>query len=162
MLSSYIRIPYRHKTLYLFLYGSHSLYRPKSQRSMKAGRKGCFTRKMHHGVVETCLDCFLSGGILHVYRYGMSMLDLQLGSHVLCHTCTTKESKPASQVVETAKEKLEDGFGTYNLISNNCEDFATFCKLTVVRLWHVTCCEAYSKGAIDLRYKQLSPDTPSF
>jgi|UniRef100_B9MZB1 hypothetical protein len=104
----------------------------------------------------TCLDCFLSGGFLHVYRYGMSMRELQLGSHVLCDTSTTKKSKTASEVVETAKEKLEDGFGTYNLISNKCEDFATFCKtasvskITVGRLWHVTCCEAYSKGAIDL------------
>ncbi|KAF9681735.1 hypothetical protein SADUNF_Sadunf05G0033700 [Salix dunnii] len=121
------------------LYSHHGIYTaidrvvhfigPKAKGPVKACKKCGYKRKMHGGVIETCLDCFRSGSyVLYVYRYGMSMRDLQLSSHVLCQTCTIKESKPASEVVKTAKEKLEVGFGTYNLISNNCEDFATFCK----------------------------------
>lgn len=74
------------------------------------------------GVVETCLECFLHGGSLCRYNYNTTW-------ETTCPTCTTvKRRESESQIVETAKEKLKKGFGKYNLLSNNCEHFATFCS----------------------------------
>ncbi|KAH8507540.1 hypothetical protein H0E87_009911 [Populus deltoides] len=99
------------------------------------------SRRSHEGLQKNVLykkNASWSGGnlprLLPLWRIPLclSLWDEHAGpsTRLSCPlpTCTTKESKPASEVVETAKEKLEDGFGTYNLISNNCEEFATFCK----------------------------------
>ncbi|KAJ6305877.1 hypothetical protein OIU78_021245 [Salix suchowensis] len=98
---------------------------------LRACKKCGFKRKDHLEVVRTCLDCFhkkgfLSGTRLYLYRYGFSRLECQIHrTH-----CTQMQSCPADQVVARAEEIYESGnqFGKYNLILNNCEYFATYCK----------------------------------
>ncbi|XP_052302434.1 protein LEAD-SENSITIVE 1 isoform X3 [Populus trichocarpa] len=95
----------------------------------RACKKCGFSRNTGHGVVETCLECFLDGGFLCRYNYDVPRMILSITSHTMCPNCTTTErSKSGSEIVETAKEKLKEGFGKYNLLSNNCEHFATFCS----------------------------------
>ncbi|CAK7341015.1 unnamed protein product [Dovyalis caffra] len=122
----------------LYEYSHHGIYigdgrvihsiGPKAGGPRVACKKCAFAGNMQQAVVETCLECFLCGGRLCRYNYDVPMNVLRITSHVMCSTCTSKRSKPANEVVETAKRKLKEGFGTYNLISNNCEHFATFSK----------------------------------
>ncbi|XP_044478288.1 protein LEAD-SENSITIVE 1-like [Mangifera indica] len=64
-----------------------------------------------NGVVKTCLDCFLDGKNLYIFEYGIPC-------------------KSPDEVIKIATEFLqgERDFGTYNFVSNNCEDFASYCK----------------------------------
>ncbi|CAK8566173.1 unnamed protein product [Lathyrus sativus] len=79
-----------------------------------------------NGVIMSCLDCFLSGGELYLFKYGVScalFLAQARGG-----TCTLASSDPAEEVICRAIYLLENGFGDYNVFKNNCEDFAIYCK----------------------------------
>ncbi|XP_009618796.1 protein LEAD-SENSITIVE 1 isoform X2 [Nicotiana tomentosiformis] len=79
-----------------------------------------------HGVVSSCLDCFLAGGILYRFEYAVSpavFLAKARGG-----TCTLAVSDPDDIVVHRANYLLTNGFGCYNVFKNNCEDFAIYCK----------------------------------
>ncbi|XP_057796826.1 protein LEAD-SENSITIVE 1-like [Salvia miltiorrhiza] len=80
-------------------------------------------REHKNGVLISCLDCFLKGGWLYRYEYGMSKWGYPKGTY------NAAESAPAEVVTARAAQLLQDGFGEYSLMSNNCEDFATFCKI---------------------------------
>ncbi|KAI9073138.1 hypothetical protein K1719_044915 [Acacia pycnantha] len=43
-------------------------------------------------------------------------------------TCTLAPSDPPKDVVPRARYLLQNGFGVYNALENNCEDFAIYCK----------------------------------
>lgn len=43
-------------------------------------------------------------------------------------TCTTKHSDEVKTVIERAREALREGFGQFNIVGSNCEDFALYCK----------------------------------
>ncbi|XP_057796806.1 protein LEAD-SENSITIVE 1-like [Salvia miltiorrhiza] len=78
------------------------------------------------GVIASCLDCFLKSGLLRRYKYGVSERRYWLRRR---GTCNTAESGPVEVVMERAESLLaKNGFGDYDLLKNNCEDFATFCK----------------------------------
>ncbi|KAI5408215.1 hypothetical protein KIW84_054150 [Lathyrus oleraceus] len=85
---------------------------------------------MTDGVISSCLDCFLSGGELHLFEYGVSKI------HFLAQarggTCTLASSDPTQEVVTRALNLLENGFGDYHFFENNCEDFAVYCKTELV------------------------------
>ncbi|XP_058224134.1 protein LEAD-SENSITIVE 1-like [Rhododendron vialii] len=84
-------------------------------------------KKSEGGVIVSCLNCFKDKGSLYRYEYGVSKTALQW--HIRGGTCTTAESDPASEVIHRANYLFENGgFGNYNLIKNNCEDFARYCK----------------------------------
>ncbi|CAD6245747.1 unnamed protein product [Miscanthus lutarioriparius] len=78
------------------------------------------------GVVLTCLDCFLRGGALHRFEYGVPaaafLAKLRGG------TCTTARADPSDAAVRRAMHLLQNGFGDYDVFENNCEDFALYCK----------------------------------
>lgn len=79
-----------------------------------------------HGVVSSCLDCFLAGGILYRFEYAVTpaiFLAKARGG-----TCTLAVSDPDDIVVHRANYLLTNGFGLYNVFKNNCEDFAIYCK----------------------------------
>lgn len=79
-----------------------------------------------HGVVSSCLNCFLAGGILYCFEYAVSpalFLAKARGG-----TCTLAISDPDDDVIHRAKYLLDNGFGCYNVFKNNCEDFAIYCK----------------------------------
>ncbi|PIA54344.1 hypothetical protein AQUCO_00900702v1 [Aquilegia coerulea] len=86
----------------------------------------CSEREEGNGVVSSCLNCFLSGGILYRFEYAVSpalFLAKARGG-----TCTLAVSDSDEIVVHRAKYLLTNGFGCYNVFKNNCEDFAIYCK----------------------------------
>ncbi|XP_020234112.1 uncharacterized protein LOC109814159 [Cajanus cajan] len=86
----------------------------------------CGDQSTSDGVISSCLDCFLSGGNLYVFEYGVSpafFLAKARGG-----TCTLAPSDPTEDVLRRASFLLENGFGGYNSFKNNCEDFALYCK----------------------------------
>ncbi|KAI4299695.1 hypothetical protein L6164_033129 [Bauhinia variegata] len=82
--------------------------------------------RLDGGVMASCLDCFLFGGELYIFEYGVSpafFLAKARGG-----TCTLASSDPPEDVLHRALFLLENGFGVYNIFKNNCEDFAIYCK----------------------------------
>ncbi|KAH7863264.1 hypothetical protein Vadar_015437 [Vaccinium darrowii] len=86
----------------------------------------CGFRQPKSGVMLSCLGCFLAGGSLYRYEYGVPT------HHVLFKlrgcTCTTAKSDPPEVVNHRASYLLQHGFLDYNMLSNNCEHFAMYCK----------------------------------
>ncbi|KAI6696396.1 hypothetical protein NL676_016515 [Syzygium grande] len=86
------------------------------------------------GVDKTSLYCFQREGknlySLRIYAYGRSQLGCWL---TRWGTCTTlPETKSPQEVVNKARELHEhDSFGGYDLINNNCEHFASFCRTDI-------------------------------
>ncbi|TKY53159.1 LRAT domain protein [Spatholobus suberectus] len=86
----------------------------------------CTAPQEVHGVMSSCLNCFLAGGVLYRFEYAVSpalFLAKARGG-----TCTLAVSDEDDIVVHRAKYMLENGFGCYNVFKNNCEDFAIYCK----------------------------------
>ncbi|KAK7392686.1 hypothetical protein VNO78_21130 [Psophocarpus tetragonolobus] len=86
----------------------------------------CTAPQEEHGVISSCLNCFLAGGILYRFEYAVSpalFLAKARGG-----TCTLAVSDDDAVVVHRAKYLFENGFGCYNIFKNNCEDFAIYCK----------------------------------
>ncbi|XP_058089022.1 protein LEAD-SENSITIVE 1 [Magnolia sinica] len=86
----------------------------------------CSQQEDGNGVVSSCLDCFLAGGVLYRFEYSVSpalFLAKARGG-----TCTLAVSDPDEIVVHRATYLLNNGFGCYNVFKNNCEDFAIYCK----------------------------------
>ncbi|KAK6131600.1 hypothetical protein DH2020_034614 [Rehmannia glutinosa] len=86
----------------------------------------CVPPEEGHGVVSSCLNCFLAGGILYRFEYAVSpalFLAKARGG-----TCTLAVSDSSDAVIHRAKYLLDNGFGCYNVFKNNCEDFAIYCK----------------------------------
>ncbi|CAN0879371.1 Protein LEAD-SENSITIVE 1 [Linum grandiflorum] len=86
----------------------------------------CPSREGSNGVVLSCLNCFLSGGIL--YRFEYAVTPALFLAKARGGTCTLAVSDPDDVVVHRAKFLQENGFGCYNVFKNNCEDFAIYCK----------------------------------
>ncbi|WOK96467.1 hypothetical protein Cni_G05174 [Canna indica] len=79
-----------------------------------------------HGVISSCLNCFLAGGVLYRFEYGVSsalFLAKARGG-----TCTLAVSDPNALVIHRANYLLNNGFRCYSLFKSNCEDFAIYCK----------------------------------
>ncbi|XP_061339119.1 protein LEAD-SENSITIVE 1-like [Gastrolobium bilobum] len=92
----------------------------------------CGDQTRNDGVISSCLDCFLSGGDLYLFEYGVSpafFLAKARGG-----TCTLASSDPTEHVLHRALFLLENGFGSYNVFKNNCEDFAIYCKTGLLLL----------------------------
>ncbi|EPS57574.1 hypothetical protein M569_17243 [Genlisea aurea] len=86
----------------------------------------CGDRASANGVVSSCLDCFLHGGKIYRFRYGVPpayAIAKRRGG-----TCSTAKSDPPDVVIRRATLLLEIGFGGYDLVNNNCEDFSLYCK----------------------------------
>ncbi|KAI9100264.1 hypothetical protein K1719_024482 [Acacia pycnantha] len=86
----------------------------------------CGDQSNLNGVVYSCLDCFLFGGHLYRFEYGVSRAFFTAKARG--GTCTLAPSDPPKDVLPRARYLLENGFGVYNLFKNNCEDFAIYCK----------------------------------
>ncbi|CAM0958823.1 unnamed protein product [Alopecurus aequalis] len=78
------------------------------------------------GVTSSCLSCFLAGGALYRFEYAVNRAFLY--AKVRKGTCTVASSDPDEVVVRRANYLLTNGFGSYNLLKNNCENFAKYCK----------------------------------
>ncbi|ERN03222.1 hypothetical protein AMTRI_Chr02g220340 [Amborella trichopoda] len=78
------------------------------------------------GVISSCLDCFLSGGDLYRFEYGVTSIFFLAKARG--GTCTLACSDPPEKVLHRATHLLQNGFGFYHAFRNNCEDFAIYCK----------------------------------
>ncbi|KFK25860.1 hypothetical protein AALP_AA8G171700 [Arabis alpina] len=83
------------------------------------------------GVISSCINCFLSGGNLYLFEYGVStaifLTKLRGG------TCTIAPSDSSDEVISRAKFLLlHNVFGNYHPFENNCEDFAIYCKTSLM------------------------------
>jgi hypothetical protein len=86
--------------------------------------------------VRCCLNCFLAGDELRLFAYGVPLwfynacdIGTLVRSRLTCHTVA---EDPPETVLERANKLLNDGgFGTYNVATNNCFDFAFYCKTGV-------------------------------
>lgn len=82
------------------------------------------------GVIISDLASFMGTGKLYRYEYGVSKL-ARIGYR--SGTCTTRISDPAEDVIRRANYLVENEvFGKYNLFTNNCEDYAIYCKTEYV------------------------------
>lgn len=86
----------------------------------------CGFRKHRSGVVMSCLHCFLGIGSLYRFEYGVNRVGFI--AKLRGGTCTTAESDPPEAVIHRAMHLLQNGFGSYDLFTNNCEDFALYCR----------------------------------
>ncbi|KAF3457636.1 hypothetical protein FNV43_RR02294 [Rhamnella rubrinervis] len=88
------------------------------------------SRSSDDRVVCCDMEDFLCDGQLYRFEYGVSrfvFLTKRPG------TCSLASSDPPEQVLHRASYLLEYGFGNYNLLSRNCEDFAIYCKTGVIK-----------------------------
>ncbi|PIN12560.1 Phosphatidylcholine--retinol O-acyltransferase [Handroanthus impetiginosus] len=86
----------------------------------------CGEQSKSDGVISSCLECFLSGGDLYQFQYGVS--PALFIAKARGGTCTLAQSDPPEHVIHRAEYLLKNGFGGYNVFRNNCEDFAIYCK----------------------------------
>ncbi|TXG65492.1 hypothetical protein EZV62_006767 [Acer yangbiense] len=84
----------------------------------------------NNGVILSCIDCFVSGGELNLFEYGVSWVYFL--AKVRGGTCTCATSDPPEAVLLRANFLLEKGFGEYDVLKNNCEDFAIYCKTSLL------------------------------
>ncbi|KAL7111107.1 hypothetical protein ACP275_05G067200 [Erythranthe tilingii] len=86
----------------------------------------CCSNNRASGVIISCLNCFLRNGSLHRYEYGVGFLPF---SAKFRGGCSAAKSDPPESVIHRAMYLLQNGsFGDYDLLGNNCEDFALYCK----------------------------------
>lgn len=90
----------------------------------------CGFKKSESGVTMSCLNCFMGNGSLYRFKYGVNqcVFIAKFRSGV----CTTAKSDNSEAVIHRAIYLLHNGFGNYDLFTNNCEDFALYCKTGLV------------------------------
>ncbi|KAF5737830.1 NC domain-containing-related-like protein [Tripterygium wilfordii] len=113
-------------------YVIHFLSTPKNGSSTNSQRcEDCkYGKNANGGVVRTCLNCFMScplgGTKLYLYQYDVSLIDKHMG---VPGSCSSAPAKPLEEIVKTAYEKLNQAKPReYNLLTYNCETFATECS----------------------------------
>ena len=83
--------------------------------------------KVHAKITVTTLEEFLDGGELRLVAYGLSK---SLACVKVGGSSQSKASRPAKEVISLAKYYAQNpqDWKPYDLIKNNCERFAIFCK----------------------------------
>ncbi|KAH7862473.1 hypothetical protein Vadar_005243 [Vaccinium darrowii] len=83
-------------------------------------------------VAVSCLDCFKGKGSL--YRYVYRVTEKAFRYQLRGGMCATAPSDLGSTVLQRANYLFENGFGNYDSVKNNCEDFAFYCKTGILTL----------------------------
>ncbi|KAJ8497503.1 hypothetical protein OPV22_008055 [Ensete ventricosum] len=99
---------------------------PVRARQLLQSSQPSLTADPDSGVILCCLDCFLGNGALYRFEYGV--LPSVFLAKLRGGTCTTAESDPPDTVIDRAMHLLHNGFGSYDVFENNCEDFALYCN----------------------------------
>lgn len=99
---------------------------PKQHLSCTNPTGNCGFQNGNNGVIRSCLDCFVEGGDVHRFEYGVSVA--VFFAQARGGTCTFAQSDPPETVIHRAEYLLQNGFANYDVISMNCEDFAIYCK----------------------------------
>ena len=91
----------------------------------------CGDHSKPDGVISSCIDCFLLGGDLYRFEYGVKPAFFL--AKVRGGTCTLASSDSPEEVIHRASYLLQkNGFGVYHIYKNNCEHFAMYCKTGLV------------------------------
>ena len=90
----------------------------------------CGDQSKLDGVISSCIDCFLLGGDLYRFEYGVKPAFFL--AKVRGGTCTLASSDSPEEVIHRASYLLQNGFGVYHIYKNNCEHFAMYCKTGLV------------------------------
>ncbi|GMY24545.1 protein LEAD-SENSITIVE 1 [Fagus crenata] len=90
----------------------------------------CGDQSKLDGVISSCIDCFLLGGDLYLFEYGVKPAFFL--AKVRGGTCTLASSDLPKEVIHRASYLLQNGFGVYDICKNNCENFAIYCKTGLV------------------------------
>ncbi|XP_039044503.1 uncharacterized protein LOC120183993 [Hibiscus syriacus] len=98
--------------------------RKKFKESSSCNKCG-YKRFINGEIAKVCIDCFLEGETVQIYDYGVPSIDFFFRQN---GTCSCLPSKPPHEVITTAIYFLEKGYDNYDMIFNNCEDFAVYCK----------------------------------
>jgi len=99
---------------------------PKQHLSCTNPTGNCGLQNGNNGVTRSCLDCFLEGGAVYRFEYGVSKT--VFFAQARGGTCTLAQSDLPEIVIHRAEYLLLNGFANYDVISMNCEDFAIYCK----------------------------------
>ncbi|CAM6119580.1 unnamed protein product [Calypogeia fissa] len=83
-----------------------------------------------NGVVLSCLDCFLADCPLYRFQYGENTFTFLVQARG--GTCSLALADPPDVVLHRANYLVETGFGLYDVVRNNCEDFALYLGLFAV------------------------------
>ncbi|KAF3623063.1 hypothetical protein FXO38_20842 [Capsicum annuum] len=86
----------------------------------------CGDRPRNVGVISICLECFLFGGKLYCFRYGISKAVFYAQVRGTCTLATTDSSEVVLHRAETLL--TNNSFGNYKLFKNSCKDFAIYYK----------------------------------
>lgn len=86
----------------------------------------CNHTDISNGIITSCLNCFLNGGLL--YRFEYSVNPVVFLANPRGGTCTLAASDPPETVIHRANYLVKNGFGCYNILKNNCIHFAIYCK----------------------------------
>lgn len=78
-------------------------------------------------IVESDFQEFLGPESSEWYLYKYSASEEEFSGNPR-GTCTTICSEPVETVLVRAREALREGFGQFNIVGSNCEDFALYCK----------------------------------
>ncbi|KAH7421914.1 hypothetical protein KP509_13G081300 [Ceratopteris richardii] len=79
------------------------------------------------GVLTSCLQCFLKGGTLRRFKYGVGRWERIVALRGVCSM--TEADASCEAVLERAAFFERRGtFGVYDVIENNCMHFAYYCK----------------------------------
>ena len=110
---------YSHHGIYLGEEEMEVIHFSNEERKEKKTARVCFCS----------LDEFTDGKQLRLVAYNVELRSKVL-KIVKRESAHMRESKPAHEVIETAKYYCEnpEKWGEYKLTGNNCESFATFCK----------------------------------
>ncbi|KAM5557873.1 protein LEAD-SENSITIVE 1 [Rosa sericea] len=117
----------------------------------------CGVDKNHlRGVVKSCVDCFLNGRSLRRFRYGVSHRRFATNN---VGTCTTGDPDSPDVTISRANDLFnKKDFGDYDLVQNNCETFAVFCKTGKRRSDQASTAILLIKGAIESAIERLYED----
>ncbi|KAK8342560.1 hypothetical protein V6Z12_A08G240000 [Gossypium hirsutum] len=105
----------------------------------------CGDKRVVNGeIAKVCIDCFLDGDTLQIYEYGVTYPEFSKRKR---GTCCPRYSRPPHLVISAATDFLErNGFGPYDMFTNNCEHFAVCCKTGSADSYQI---EGHIEGVID-------------
>ena len=93
--------------------------------------EGCGFDGMLTGVVSSCLKCFLKGGKLRRFGYGVSLAERMAAVRAGCCSMTPTH-EPGLVRTRALHFLARKTFGPYHVLHNNCLHFAFYCKTGLI------------------------------
>ena len=133
---------------------SSSLFSSSSESTRPPCQICGYDKRKHKGVIKTCLDCFSRGHGLSLFNYGVSSSRCFLDR---AGACSTGGCDAPFAVVQRAEDLLIAGTsqtGEYELLENNCECFAFYCK---TEIWNFSSQVVYVQSLLNVAGDAFRP-----